>query len=176
LERAFWTTLQGGGINVTYSASQTETYSTADIEIVFRRFTTDLRMIADSSGAMTRAQAEEYGHDVEYLAQKGYLEFVDVTLFVNGEEEKAVRYTVNTAGKLTPSRPGGVLWPRMSGSRLSVIVGPTQSFWLLPTVMSHLKKAWVPTNQDISHSTLKASAGRSYVSNSYGVQRQDYSR
>lgn len=161
---------------MTYSASQTETYSTADIENVFRRFTTDLRMIADSSGAMTRAKAEEYGHDVEYLAKRDYLKYVDVTLFVNGEEEKAVRYTVNTSGDLTPSRPGGVLWPRMSGTRLSVIIGPTQSFWLLPTVMSYLKIPWGPTNQDISHSTLNASAGRSYVSNAYGVQRQDYSR
>lgn len=161
---------------MTYSASQTETYSTADIENVLRRFTTDLRMIADSSGTMTRAEAEEYGHDVEYLAKRDYLKFVDVTLFVNGEEEKAARYTVNTSGDLTPSRPGGVLWPRMSGARLSIIIGPTQSFWLLPAVMSRLKISWGATNQDISHSTLKASAGRSYVSNSYGVQRQDYSR
>ena len=35
--------------------TQSETYTTADIEAVFRRFTTDLRMIAESSGAMTSA-------------------------------------------------------------------------------------------------------------------------
>ena len=115
---------------MTYSASQTETYSTVDIENVFRRFTTDLRMIADSSGAMTRAQAEEYGHDVEYLAKKDYLKYVDVTLFSYGEEVKAVRYTINTAaGSLMPSRPGGVLWPKVSGARLSVVVGSSSS-WL----------------------------------------------
>jgi hypothetical protein len=162
---------------VSYSASRTETYSTADIENVFRRFTTDLRMIADSSGAMTRERAEEYGHDVEYLAKKGYLKSVDVTLFSYAGEEKAVRYTVNTAaGDLTPSRPGGVLWPKVFGARLSVIVIPNESFWLNPNVMSVLKISWGPTNEDISHSTLKTSEGRSYVSNAYGVQRQDYSK
>ena len=89
--------------------TQSETYSTADIEIVFRRFTTDLRMIAESSGAMTRSEAEDYGHDAEYLAKRKYVNYVDVTLFVNGEEEKAVRYTVTTsAGDLKPDRPGGV--------------------------------------------------------------------
>lgn len=162
---------------MTYSASQTETYSIADIENVFRQFTTDLRMIADSSGAMTRAQAEEYGHDVEYLAKRDYLKYVDVTLFSYGEEVKAVRYTVNTAaGSLTPNRPGGVLWPKVSGARLSVIVGPTQSFWLDPNIMNALKISWSPTSQDISHSTLQDGDGRSYVSNAYGVQRQDYSK
>lgn len=162
---------------MTYSATQTETYSTADIENVFRRFATDLRMIADSSGAMSRGEADEYGHDVEYLAKKGYLKYVDVTLFSYGEEVKAARYTVNTsAGSLMPSRPGGVLWPRVSGARLSVIVGPTQSFWLDATVMKALKISWGPSYQDVSHRTLQESAGRSYVSNAYGVQRQDYSK
>lgn len=162
---------------MTYSASQTETYSTADIENVFRRFTTDLRMIADSSGAMTRTQAEEYGHDVEYLAKKDYLKYVDVTLFSYGEEVKAVRYTVNTAaGSLTSSRPGGVLWPKVPGAHLSVIVGPTQSFWLYPNIMNALKISWEPTSQDISHSSLQTNTGRSYVSNAYGVQRQDFSK
>lgn len=163
---------------MSYSATRTETYSTVDIENVFRRFTTDLRMIADSSGAMTRAQAEEYGHDVEYLAKNDYLEFVDVTLFAaNGEEVRAVRYTVNTAaGDLTPSRPGGVLWPRLTGARLSVILGETRSFSSDVKVTNALKLTWVPTSKDISHSGLKSGAGRSYVSNAYGVQRQDYSK
>jgi hypothetical protein len=134
-------------------------------------------MIADSSGAMTRAQAEEYGHDVEYLAKKDYLNYVDVTLFSYGEEVKALRYTVNkAAGSLTASRPGGVLWPKVSGARLSVIVGPTMSFWLYPNIMNALKISWGPASQDISHSSLRAGDGRSYVSNAYGVQRQDYSK
>jgi hypothetical protein len=157
--------------------TQTETYTTADIEVVFRRFTTDLRMIAESSGAMTRSEAEDYGHDAEYLAKKRYLKFVDVTLFVNGVEEKALRYTVTApAGDLTPNRPGGVLWPKLSGARLSVVIGPTNEFWSSPTVRAALRMSWVPTAQDISHSTLKQNSGRSYVSNVYGVKRDDFSK
>jgi hypothetical protein len=157
--------------------TQSETYSTADIEIVFRRFTTDLRMIAESSGAMTRSEAEDYGHDAEYLAKRKYVNYVDVTLFVNGEEEKAVRYTVTTsAGDLKPDRPGGVLWPRLSGARLSVVFGLTKEFWSSPNIRGALRISWVPSNQDISHSTLKQNSGRSYVSNIYGVKRDDFSK
>jgi Bacterial HORMA domain family 1 len=160
------------------SATQTatESYTTADIENVVRRFTTDLRMIADSSGTLTRSEAEDYGEDIEYLAKKKYLEFVDITLFVNGEEERAVRYTVDTSGTLTSSRPGGVLWPRKSGSRLGIIVRSTQSFWLMPSVMSALNISWTPTNRDLSHSTLKSSQGRAFVSTGFAFNRKDYSK
>jgi Bacterial HORMA domain family 1 len=160
------------------SATQTatESYSTADIENVVRRFTTDLRMIAESSGSLSRSEAEDYGEDIEYLAKKKLLRFVDVTLFVNGEEEKAVRYTVTTSGDLKASRPGGVLWPRKSGGYLSIVVRPTQSFWSIPSVMNALNISWAPTNKDISHSTLKASQGRAYVSNGFAFNREDYSK
>ena len=157
--------------------TQTQTYTVADVEKVVRRVTTDLRMIAESSGTITRSDAEDYGHDVEYLAKNGYLNFVDVTLFVNGVEEKAVRYTVNTkAGDLTADRPGGVLWPRLSGARLSVIVGPTEAFWLKASVVSALRISWVTTTQDVSHSSLKERDGRTFVSNAYGVVRKDFSK
>lgn len=167
---------------MSYSATRSETYSVVDIENVFRRFTTDLRMVADSSGAMTRAEAEKYGHDVEYFAKGEYLKFVDVTLIANGEELKAVRYTVNTAaGDLTPSRPGGVLWPKRPGAYLSIVIGHTNKWWELPesvraAIKASLKISWGPTSRDISHAALKAIAGRSYVSSAYGVERQDYSQ
>jgi DhnA family fructose-bisphosphate aldolase class Ia len=51
----------------------TETYSVADIEIVIRRVTADLIMIATSTGGWTEALAREYAHDIELLAKKGYL-------------------------------------------------------------------------------------------------------
>jgi hypothetical protein len=157
--------------------TQTQTYTVADVEKVIRRFTTDLRMIAESSGAITRSEAEDYGYDVEYLAKKGYLKFVDVTLLVNGAEQKAVRYTVNTqAGDLAADRPGGVLWPALSGAHLRVIVGPTEAFWLKASVVSALRISWVPTSQDVSHSSLGEKDGRTFVSSAYGIVRKDYSK
>src|SRR5882762_1909165 len=92
----------------------TETYSVTDIEATFRRFRSDIFMIADSTKAITRENAEEYAHDAEFLAKHGYLAHVDVTLLSAGVERKAARYTVNEdAGNLETSRPGGVLWPQM---------------------------------------------------------------
>jgi trehalose utilization protein len=167
---------------VSYSATRSETYSTVDIENVFRRFTTDLRMIAASSGVMTMEEAEKYGHDIDYLAKGEYLKLVDVTLIANGEEVRAARYTVNTAaGDLTPSRPGGVLWPKIAGAYLSIVIDYTDKWWALPessrkAIKATLKIPWSPSSRDISHAALRAVAGRSYVSRAYGVERQDYSQ
>ncbi len=166
---------------MTYVASRTETYSNVDIENVIRRFTADLRMIADSSAAITRTEAENYGYDIEYLAKKGYLQSADVTLISSGTEVKAARYTVNTAaGDLAPSRPGGVLWPRIAGASLRLVISYTQAWWDLPEtsraiIRAALKTAWTPTTANTSHSTLVANGGRAFVSNAYGVERQDYS-
>lgn len=167
---------------MSYTSSATSTYSVADVENVFRRFSADLKMIADSTGGMTREEAEKYGSDIAYLAASDYLKFVDLTLFSDGVEEKAVRYTVNTAaGELTTSRPGGVLWPRVSAPDLRVVIQYTQKWYDLAemtrtTVRSRLKIPWGPTNADISHSTLTVGNSRAYVSSSYGLQRQDYSK
>jgi hypothetical protein len=133
-------------------------------------------MIAESSGTLSRSEAEEYGQDIEYLAKKKLLQFVDITLFINGEEEEAVRYTVDTSGRLKSSRPGGVLWPRKSGGYLSIVVRPTQAFWLVPNVMNALNISWVPTNKDVSHSKLKACQGRAFASNGFAFNRKDYSK
>src|SRR5580704_16480395 len=105
------------------SYSATATYSTVDVEATFRRFRSDIFMIADSSGTISRDKAEQYAHDAEYLAVRGYLKHVDVTLLSGGVEQRASRYTVNEeAENLESSRPGGVLWPRMFGARLRVIL------------------------------------------------------
>jgi len=164
----------------TYAVSTTQTYSDVDVEHVIRRVTTDLRMIADSSGAITRIQAEIYGYDIEYLAQKGYLQSVDVTLLSYGQEIKAAHYTVNTAaGDLTPSRPGGVLWPRLAGATLRIVITYTPAWWALSEsartrIHALLKTTWTPTTADTSHATLTVHGGRAFVSNAYGIERQDY--
>ena len=168
---------------MTYVTTSTETYSVLDIEAVFRSFKTELRMIADSSLALTRTEADEYGHDAEYLAKNGYLKSVDTTLFdEDGEEVQAALYTVNTAaGDLTPSRPGGVLWPKTPDGSLRILLFYTPEWYGLTDdararVSRPLKLNWGPTNADYSHSTLKSGSGRAFVSGAYGVQRQDYSK
>jgi hypothetical protein len=164
----------------TSSITATNTYTAADIENVVRRVTADLRMIAQSSGAITEAQATQYGEDIELLAKKGYLYSVDVTLLSGGEfgvEEKAVRYTVNTsAGDLTSSRPGGTLWPHVTNPYLRIVLSYTLSYDAAAKAALHpkLNISWIPTNADIRHSSLTQNGGRDYASNAWAMQRMDY--
>ncbi|POF30244.1 HORMA-1 domain-containing protein [Roseibium marinum] len=155
----------------------TATYTVVDIENVVRRLKADLVMIADSTGAWTAAKAADYAHDVEVLAKAGYLEWVDVTLFSNGTEVKAVRFEVDTdAGALTTSRPGGVLWPKISGAHLRIILGYTDAYTsaVRETMKGKLKVGWVTSHDDTSHSGLTSAGGRNYVSHAYGMQRKDW--
>lgn len=162
----------------TATASGTETYSVLDIETVLRRVLGDLLMIASSSASITEAKAREYAHDIELLAKKGYLRSADVTLISSsGLELRAVRYEVNTAaGDLTMSRPGGVLWPRVNGAWLRVILSYTDKYNddARSDLARRLKIGWVPTNADTSHAGLSFSGGRDYASNGYGMQRKDF--
>ncbi len=162
----------------TATASSTETYSVLDIETVMRRVLGDLLMIASSSASITEGKAREYAHDIELLAKKGYLRSADITLISgSGLELRAVRYDVNTeAGDLTMSRPGGVLWPRVNGAWLRVVLSHTDEYndAAQSEMAGRLKIGWVPANADTSHAGLSSSGGRDYASKGYGMQRKDF--
>lgn len=157
--------------------SETETYSVTDIEIVMRRFSADIAMIATSSAAITEAKARDYAHDVELLAKAGYLKAVDLTLFSGNVEIKASRYEVNTTSSdLTMSRPGGVLWPRVANPDFRTVLYYTDAYTdpARAGMRCKLKIGWVPTSADTSHSGLPRTGGRDYASNGWGLQRRDY--
>lgn len=161
----------------TRAATASATYSVVDIGNVVRRVKADLMMMADSTGGWTPGEAADYAHDVDVLAKAGYLAWVDVTLLSNGIEVKAVRFDVDTdAGSLTTSRPGGVLWPKVPGPRLRIILGYTDAYTSVAreALKSELKIGWVPAHEDTSHAGLTRSGGRTYVSNAYGMQRRDW--
>ncbi|MGO9547869.1 MAG: hypothetical protein ACLPPF_24175 [Rhodomicrobium sp.] len=162
----------------TATASTTETYSVLDIETVMRRVLGDLLMIASSSASITEAKAREYAHDIELLAKKGYLRSADITLISgSGLELRAACYDVNTeAGNLTMSRPGGVMWPRVNGAWLRVVLSFTDKYndAARSDIARRLKIGWAPTNTDTSHVGLSSSGGRDYASRGYGIQRKDF--
>lgn len=163
---------------MSYSSTATETYSVTDIQTVMRRVTADIVMIASSTGAITEEKAREWGHDIEVLAKNGYLRAVDLTLFSSIIEVKAVRYDVNTeSGALTTSRPGGVLWPRVTQPFLQIILMYTAEYndQARTKMIGKLRVSWSPSNADTSHSTLNSTLGRNYISNAYGMQRKDFS-
>ncbi|MEQ1715299.1 MAG: hypothetical protein ABL907_04835 [Hyphomicrobium sp.] len=164
-------------MSYTATATASETYTYVDIEKVMRRVKADFVMIASSSGAITETEAVKYAHDIEYLAQRGYLRSFDVTLFSNGIEVKASRYDVSTtAGDLAMSRPAGVLWPRVSQPYLRIVLYYTTNYSddARSSAARHLKLSWGPTNADTSHATLRLTGSRDYASGGYGMQRGDY--
>jgi Bacterial HORMA domain family 1 len=159
------------------TASATDTYTTLDVETVVRRFTADIVMIAQSSGAITEEKAREYAHDVEALAKRGCIKQVDLTLFSGAVERRATQYTVNTSsGDLIMSRPGGVMWPRVADALLRIILTHTDSYTAAAKeqMRGRLRINWTPTSVDTSHSKLNASGGRDYASNAFGMQRKDF--
>lgn len=162
---------------MSYTRTASATYTTTDIENVVRRVKADLGMIADSTGGWTAQQAANYTNDIEELAKAGYLAWVDVTLLSNGMEVKAVRFNVDTdAGTLTASRPGGVLWPKVTSPRLRIVIGYTDTYDSVARekMATRLKINWTTNHEDIGHSGLSSSGGRNYVSSTYGMQRKDW--
>jgi hypothetical protein len=153
------------------------TYTTTDIENVVRRMKADLIMISDSTGGWTPQKAADYAHDIEELAKAGYLAWADVTLLSNGVEVKAVRFHVDTdAGTLTTSRPGGVLWPKVTSPRLRIVVGYTDAYTSAAREQMKRKLTinWTSNHEDVDHSGLSSSGGRNYVSSTFGMQRKDW--
>ena len=158
------------------TATHTATYTEADVEIVVRRVKTDLRMIADSTGGWTRDEVEDYAHDIEELAKREYLKWVDVTLFIGNTEVQAARYTVDTeSGRLESDRPGGTLWPRQRNGRLRIVLCRTDKCpGPIGSLDIELKVDWQPSSEDASHTTLTSGIGRTYSSNGFGIERQDW--
>ena len=162
---------------MTHTATDTYSYTISDIETVVRRFTADLVMIAQSSGAITEAKAREYAHDIEALAKNGYLKMVDITLLSGLKEIQAVQYIVNESGDdLEMSRPGGVLWPRVNNPEFRIVLFYTANYddEARKAMKPHLIITWTPTSADTSHSRLTHSGGRSYTSNGWGMERRDF--
>jgi hypothetical protein len=164
-------------MSYTVSATGSYTYSLVDVEIVVRRFTADIVMIAQSSGAISETKAREYAHDVEVLAKEGYLRKVDLTLLSNATEVCATQYTVHTSsGDLVMSRPGGLMWPRVANAFLRIVLSYTDSYTTAARerMRELLNINWQSTNADTSHATLRPSGGRGYASNAFGMQRRDF--
>ena len=161
------------------TTTTTETYSTTDVQNVVRRFQADLKMIADSTGAISSEDVANYVHDIELLATKGYLAYVDLTLLNLGTEVRAARYTVDTdAGGLVSSRPGNAMWPRVTFPTLRVIISYSSDFDsdARQSLSGKLTFTWTTNHDDTSHVSLSDDGGRNYTSGSYGLKRKDWTQ
>ena len=136
-------------------------------------------MMAESTGGMTLSKAEDYGSDIDLLAQNGALKEINVMLFSAGVKKYAVRYTINTeSGEMESSRPGGVIWPRLPSPDLRVVISYAPGGNAIKNELiqrGQLNISWSPSSEDITHSTLSCNGGRNYNSNGYGLNRTDFS-
>lgn len=161
------------------TTTNTETYSTTDVQNVVRQFQADLQMIAESTGAITGADVANYVHDIDLLARKEYLASVDVTLLNLGTEIRAAHYTVDTdAGGLVSSRPGNAMWPRVTFPTLRIVISYTDSYGpdARQATSGKLNLTWSTSYDDTSHAGLNDDGGRNYTSGSYGLQRKDWTK
>lgn len=161
----------------TSSSTKTYSYTNEDVTKVVRRFTADLLMIASSTKGMTEEEATKYGHDVEYLAQRGFLKFVDVTLLDNGAEVTASQYLVRAGtNDLVPSKPGGVLWPAVGSPKVRIVLRYTDTYSQAEkdAAKPNLRFTWTSTDANLNHPSLQASDARDYSSNGYGISRKDF--
>jgi len=127
----------------TYSAS--ETYTTTDIATVIRRFTADIVMIAQSSGAITEKKATQYtvnnaSGDLS-MSRPGGVRWPQVN-------DPYLRIILSYTSDYGSSEK--------------------------ESMNKKLKINWTPTSDDTSHSSLKSSGSRDYAKNGWGMQRKDF--
>jgi hypothetical protein len=155
------------------------TYTITDVAKVVDRFAADFHMVAQSTGLASRDRVVGVTHDVKLMAQRGYLDRVDIVLRnAAGTEIKAAKYTVSTdAGGWTSDRPGNSLWPSAPGGELYVVVSYTDAWWGLSEyqrgafIDGECLQSWSRSDIDLSYPGMTGRYDRRYASNAYGMER-----
>ena len=166
----------------TGTGTYSSTYSVVDVAKVVDQFTADFHMLAQATGFASTERAPDVGHDVKLLAQRGYIDRVDIVLLdAAGDEIRAAKYTISTdAGLWTSDRPGNNLWPRPAGGTLSVVVSYTPVWYALSPDQrrrfhsEECRRPWGPSSIDTTYPRLRGRFDRRYASNAYGMERTVY--
>lgn len=162
--------------------TRTSSYTTVDVAKVVDRFTADVHMIAQATGLASRQRAVDIGHDVKLMAQRGYIDRVDIVLrSAAGREVRAAKYVTSTDASLWSSdRPGNNLWPRQIGGSLDVVVAYTETWWALTAAQRRAfherecHRPWGPTDIDTNYPGMTGRFDRRYASGGYGMERTIY--
>jgi len=168
---------------MSFSTTESITYTVADIRKVVENFAADFSMMAVSTGLRSRDNVANTVSDLQTFAEDGYL--IKVTLILKdavGNKIRGASYQVSeSASGWRSDRPGNSLWPRTPGGILWVIAD-LNSKWTDKTSEEKdayrrrrgLHSRWDPTTEDTSLIELTASSGQRYASNAYGWQRTNY--
>jgi hypothetical protein len=156
------------------------TYTIADVGKVVDRFAADFAMLGQSTGCATDTKRiADVVHDIKLMAQRGYIEYVDIVLVsIAGKEKRAARYKPSTdAAMWTSDRSGNNLWPKTVGGRLTVVVSYSTKWSALSEVAradfhaTECRRPWGPTSVDTNYPGMTSRFDRRYASNAYGMER-----
>jgi hypothetical protein len=168
---------------MTSTATQSTTFTVADVRKVVENFAADFSMMAVATGLRSRENVSQTVSDLRAFAQDGnVLEVKLILKDIAGNKLRGASYKVSqSATGWTSDRPGNNLWPRTPGGTLWVIA-TLSSAWNSKTAAEKdayraqkgFNYRWDPTTEDTSLSGLSASSGQRYASNAYGWQRTNY--
>jgi Bacterial HORMA domain family 1 len=158
------------------------TYTVTDVAKVFDRFAADLAMIAQATGLISRDRVADIAHDVKLMAQRGYVDRVDIVLRDGvGREICAAKYTVSTdAAGWIGDRPGNNLWRAPIDGQVDVVVSYTSAWWALSEYQrisffeGECVCSWGPSDIDTTYPGMVGRFDRRYASNAYGLERTLY--
>jgi hypothetical protein len=165
------------------TATQTSTYTIADVRKVVENFAADFSMMSVATGLRSRDDVTRTVSDLRAFSEDGHL--VEVKLILkdaSGNKLRGASYKVSqSAVGWTSDRPGNNLWPRTPGGVLWVIATLGSEWNSMSPAQKQAYKTrrgfnydWDPTTEDTSFGRLAANYGQRYASNAYGWQRINY--
>ena len=148
-----------------------------DVIDVLQELYRDFELIGQSTGAISAAKINEYMHDIQLLAKKGYLKKVDITQIENDIEIHAVQYKFRKIAIPKETYiPGGLNWSPNSQSKIRVVLSYTNKY--TPEESTKMSEqliiSWVPTDADLSHKNLNYTTERSFSSGGVELKRKNW--
>lgn len=163
------------------TTTRTSTYTVVDVRKTFENFAADLGMIAGKTRKWDTAKVAEMVHDIMLFAENYYLDRVDILLLdSSGKPIQVASYTANENGSaLTGERAGGNDWPCLENTRLSLLIGFSQSWKNLDAVQQQefrakLNNPWGGTRMDATYSHLQSQSAQKYASNGFELNKQNF--
>lgn len=167
------------------TSTQTSTYTILDIRKTFEGCEADIRTIARRTGKWTMDYVDNIFHDIIKLAEKEYLESVDIVLIDDnsGKVIKASKFKINSNGKASSSDRAGKNndWSNIPNTHLSVILEYSQIWKVLSSSDqdkfrndNNFKVSWTSTSIDNTFPHLQSSDKQLYASKGYELQKTVY--
>lgn len=164
------------------TSTYTYTYTVADVRKVMDQVRADLRMAAESSGALSTGAADLLMGDIAKYAEKDYISEILIRLVDGGGLAlRAAQYSISTdAATWSASRAGNMMWPQIAGARIKILLTTNAKFGALgqagqDAFEQTLSGPWPNSTETPSLAHLSGVADRNYVSNAYGVKKTSYS-